>query len=175
MTGLSGAILRPSAAIGKPGPSSRGLPVTKVGDGRGVLPQECRLRLDLHVPLSKSPATTLRPRAGLRSRSRYASRNPLRPRFCSLQWQDPRTFLICIEEHGSAPLHGGPAPSDLRQSSESERQPGTPVQAMAFRRVNAYGGTRCNNLLKFRERVRSGEESFRRRRRNGDRNGSTVG
>ena len=38
ITRLSDAILRPSAAIGKPGPSSWGLPVTKVGDGRGDLP-----------------------------------------------------------------------------------------------------------------------------------------
>jgi hypothetical protein len=33
MTGLSGLILQPEAAVGKPEPSSWGLPGTKVGDG----------------------------------------------------------------------------------------------------------------------------------------------
>jgi hypothetical protein len=33
MTGLSGLILPPDAAIGKPEPSPWGLPGTKVGDG----------------------------------------------------------------------------------------------------------------------------------------------
>ena len=64
MTGLSGSILRPSAAMGNPGPSSLGLPGAQVGDGSTFQARNVDFAfIRTHLSLGFRPAIQNRKRA----------------------------------------------------------------------------------------------------------------